>query len=163
MTEHPIGEPVGSGEPTEQQIREFQERMAKITVDDVLLQSVVTLLNLAVQKAGLVAVAGEQGEDKQTEFDSHNVGLAIEGAKALIPLIDERYPEEMKAVKDTLSRLQLVYAQKVQGAASGPAQAREAGVSGPAQAQPTSQTKPPDGKSTKGPAQQSGRLWVPGS
>ena len=40
-------------------MRAIEAEMEKITVDDVLLQTIVTLLNLGARKAGLAAPPGE--------------------------------------------------------------------------------------------------------
>ena len=44
---------------TEEELRQLEAEMQRITVDDVLLQTTVTLLNLAARKAGLGAPPGE--------------------------------------------------------------------------------------------------------
>ena len=127
--------------------------MERITVDDVLIQTTVTLLNLAARKAGLGAPPGEE-----PAADWEQVRQAIEGARALLPLLEPRHAEQLGPVRDTLSRLQMVYAQQAGGAAArprppqGPAHrpAERAGRSGA------------DRQEGAGPAQRSGRLWVPG-
>ena len=128
-------------EITEEQLRQLEAEMERITVDDVLIQTTVTLLNLAARKAGLGAPPGEA-----PKADWEQVRQAIEGARALLPLLESRHAEELGPVRETLSRLQLVYAQQ----AGKPAQAGAEGGEAPAE---------PGGP---GPAQSSGRLWVPG-
>jgi hypothetical protein len=130
---------------SDEELRAIEAEMQKITVDDVLLQTIVTLLNLAARKAGLAAPPAEGGEPPP-EPDLEQVRQAIDGARALLPLVDARHGQELGPVKDALARLQMFYAQR----ASGRAPAGEA----PAQE--------PEQPSGTGPAQSSGRLWVPG-
>jgi hypothetical protein len=93
MTEEPR-------EPTEDELRAaLEEQMRRITVKDVLLQTVVTLVNLSARKLGL----GE-GEDK----DLDQARLGIDAVRALLPLLPE---EEVAPVREALSQLQMAYAQ----------------------------------------------------
>jgi len=111
--------------------------MAKLTVDDVLLQTIVTLLNLGARKAGLA---------EGTEADLPQVKKAIEGARSLLPIVEPEHGEALAPVRDALSRLQMAYVQMSGGQAQQPGAAQE----------------PPPDEGGPGPAQQSGRLWVPG-
>jgi hypothetical protein len=93
MTEEPR-------EPTEEELRAaLEEQMRRITVKDVLLQTVVTLVNLSARKLGL----GE-GEEKDLE----QARLGIDAVRALLPLLPE---EEVAPVREALSQLQMAYAQ----------------------------------------------------
>ena len=65
---------------TEEELRQLEAEMQRITVDDVLLQTTVTLLNLAARKAGLGAPPGEAPAP-----DWEQVRQAIEGARAILP------------------------------------------------------------------------------
>jgi hypothetical protein len=134
---------------TEEELRQLEAEMQRITVDDVLLQTTVTLLNLAARKAGLGAPPGEAPAP-----DWEQVRQAIDGARAILPLLEPRHSEQLAPVRDTLSRLQMVYAQ--QSGAAGAAPAPEPGDEPPAEggAEP--------GPEGPGPAQSSGRLWIPG-
>ncbi len=98
---------------TEEELRQLEAEMERITVDDVLIQTTVTLLNLAARKAGLGAPAGAEA----AAADWEQVRQAIEGARALLPLLESRHAEQLGPVRDTLSRLQMVYAQQAGGAA----------------------------------------------
>ena len=98
---------------TEEELRQLEAEMERITVDDVLIQTTVTLLNLAARKAGLGAPAG--GEAPAADWEQ--VRQAIEGARALLPLLESRHAEQLGPVRDTLARLQMVYAQQSGGAA----------------------------------------------
>ena len=121
-------------QPSEEEIRALEAELEKLTVDDVLLQTVVTVINLGARKAGLAEGA---------EPDIPQVKQAIDAARALLPLVEPRHGEALGPVRDALSRLQMVYVQR----------------SGGSQETPEEPEQPPQGP---GPAQQSGRLWIPG-
>ena len=131
----------------------YEAELARIRVDDVLVQTVVSLLNLGARRAGLTgAAAGE-------EPDFEQVRLAIEGTRALLPLVEPTLGPDAKQVRDALSQLQLAFARsgaKVPPGAPTAAARRRSGdeAKDPAAAPP----KPGDPDS----AVSSGRLWVPG-
>jgi hypothetical protein len=135
---------VSTQEPqfSEEELRAIEAEMNKVTVDDVLLQTIVTLLNVGARKAGLAAAPSSGEGEAKPEPDFEQVHEAIEGARALLPLVEPRHGKQLGPVRDALSRLQMHYAQH----ASGQPPAAEA----------------PSAESGPGPAQQSGRLWVPG-
>ena len=132
---------------TEEEMRAIEAEMEKVTVDDVLLQTIVSLLNLGARKAGLGAKPGAPAP----EPDLGQVRQAIDGARALLPLVEPRHGEQLGPIREALSRLQLFYAQRSGGQ---PAPAGE----------PAPGAQPQQQKETGGPgsAQSSGRLWVPG-
>ena len=134
---------------TEEELRQLEAEMERITVDDVLIQTTVTLLNLAARKAGLGAPPGQA-----PAADWDQVRQAIEGARALLPLLESRHAEQLGPIRDTLARLQMVYAQRAAGGTPG-----EAPEGAP---QEPSRPGEPDQSEGPGPAQSSGRLWVPG-
>ena len=106
-------------QPTEEELRAaFEEQMRRITVPDVLVQTAVTLVNLGAQKLG------EDGDVEQAK-------LAIDGARALMPLL----PEEVQTpVRDALSQLQMAFVRETQGA--GEQAAQEGGAAPQQQEQP---------------------------
>jgi hypothetical protein len=126
---------------SEEELRALEAEMEKITVDDVLLQTVVSLLNLGGRKAGLGAQPGEE-----PKRDLEQVRLAIEGTRALLPVLEPRHGDKLGPVRDTLSRLQMVYAQ----------------AAGQGEPSPPPEEPPAPKPGEAGPAQRSGRLWVPG-
>ena len=125
---------------SEEELRAIEAEMNKVTVDDVLLQTIVTLLNVGARKAGLAAAPPAEGE-APPEPDFEQVHQAIEGARALLPLVEPRHGKQLGPVRDALSRLQMHYAQHASGH------------------KPSEQA--PETESGPGPAQQSGRLWGP--
>ena len=126
----------------------YEAELARIRVDDVLVQTVVSLLNLGARRAGLTGAA--DGE----ESDFEQVRLAIEGTRALLPLVEPTLGPDAKQVRDALSQLQVAYARS--GAKAPPAAPASAGDG--AKDAPAQPPKPGDPDS----AVSSGRLWVPG-
>ena len=139
---------------TEEQLRQLEAEMEKITVDDVLLQTVVSLVNLGARRAGL---GGPEG----AKPDLAQVHQAIEGARALMPLLEGRHGEQLGPVRDALSHLQMAYVQAQRGA-GGEAEAPAAGGEAPPDASASPGAGEQPSQSGPGPAQRSGRLWVPG-
>jgi len=133
---------VSTQEPqfSEEELAAIEAEMQRITVDDVLLQTIVTLLNVGARKAGLASPPPPEGQ-APPEPDLEQVRQAVEGARALLPLVEERHKEQLGPIRDALSRLQMFYAQ------------RSGGQQPPAEE---------DAKPGTGPAQSSGRLWIPG-
>jgi len=126
----------------------YEAELARIRVDDVLIQTVVSLLNLGARRAGLTGA----GDGEETDFDQ--VRMAIEGVRALLPLVEPILGPDAKQVRDALSQLQLAFARsgaKAPAAAPGASAPEDAAA---AKAPP----KPGDPDS----AVSSGRLWVPG-
>jgi hypothetical protein len=142
----PPNQPGGRPQLSEEELRALEAEMDRITVDDVLLQTIVSLLNLGARKAGLASAPGAGAPP-----DLEQVRQAIEGARALLPLVEERHGDQLGPVRDTLSRLQLLYAQATSGQ---PAPGAAAGQGAPEGAPPQA--------GEAGPAQRSGRLWTPG-
>jgi hypothetical protein len=125
---------------SEEELREaYEAELGRIRVEDVLVPTVVSLLNLAARKAGLT------GADEEPDFDQ--VGQAIDATHALLPFVEGTLGPEAAQIRDALTQLQLAYTQS--GAAPRPAPS-DAPASTPAEGGPAR------------PAQSSGRLWVPG-
>ena len=142
---------------TEEELRQLEAEMERITVDDVLIQTTVTLLNLAARKSGLGAPPGEGPPP-----DWEQVRQAIEGARALLPQLEQRHADKLGPIRETLSRLQLSYAQQAGGARGEAAQEPPGeGAQGPP-GEGAAAPSEPGQDSGPGPAQRSGRLWVPG-
>ena len=98
-------------EPTEEKLRAaLEEQMRHIRVEDVILQTVATLVNLAARRLGL---ATAPGEDPSEERDIEQARLAIEAVRALVPLSPE---EQMAPVRQALTQLQMAFARETQAA-----------------------------------------------
>lgn len=133
----------------EQQLRAYEEQLKRLRVEDVLVQTVVSLINLGARKGGL-APSDPAAPEAEAEADPEQLRLAIEGARALLGLLEGTVgatgeaAADLKQLRDALSQLQMAYARLAGGSASAPNQPPEQQPQGP------------------GPAQSSGRLWVPG-
>jgi hypothetical protein len=134
------------GDLSDEELRAaYEAELARIRVDDVLIQTVVSLLNLGARRA---ALTGPEGEEQP---DWEQVRLAIEATRALLPLVADTLGPDAKQVRDALSQLQLAFARsgaKV-AAPSAPGAPEEAPAASPKPGEPDS-------------AVSSGRLWVPG-
>ena len=97
--------PGDPGEPSEEQIAAFEEQLKRIRVEDVLVQTLVTLVNLGARRLGLTGEADSQ--------DLGQARLAIEGARALLPLVPQ---EGIEPVRDALSQLQMAFVRETGGA-----------------------------------------------
>jgi hypothetical protein len=134
-------------EPTEEELRAaYEEQLKQIKVDDVLVQTVLSLINLGSLRAGVVP--GNEGE-----ADPQQLRQAIEGVRALLPLVEPALGPDARQIRDAVSRLQMEYA-RLAGAGEAPTDAEQPAPEGEPQ-QPPNPDEP-------GPAQSSGRLWVPG-
>jgi hypothetical protein len=124
---------------------QLEEQLKTLRVEDVVVQTIVTLVNLGGRRAGLAP-------GTESERDPEQLRLAIEGARALLGLIEAELGPDGAAIRDALSQLQMAYAQLAGGPGAGP----EGGPAAPPD--PAAQTDPEG----PGPAQSSGRLWIPG-
>jgi len=135
-------EPKAPREPSEEELRAaLEEQMKRITVKDVLLQTVITLVNLSARKLGL---AGDENEK-----DLEQAHQAIEGIRALLPLLPA---EEQQAVREPLSQLQMRYAQEARNQESGP----ESTASAPPTSDPPT-SDPEEAERAKARA----KIWTP--
>ena len=132
-------------EYTEEELRALEAEMEKITVDDVLMQTIVSLINLAARKGGLTAPPGEGPPP-----DWEQVRLGIEATRSLMALVEPRHGAQLAPIRDGLSRLQLHYAQNAGGAASG------------AEPSATQPGRPGQPGQRKEEGQRTSRLWIPG-
>ncbi|MDX6718578.1 MAG: hypothetical protein QOJ63_832 [Solirubrobacteraceae bacterium] len=142
----PEMDPHDPGDLSDEELRAaYEAELARIRVDDVLIQTVVSLLNLGARRA---ALTGPEGEEQP---DWEQVRLAIEATRVLLPLVADTLGPDARQVRDALSQLQLAYAR------SG-AKVPAPGAPAPAQEGEAGTPKPGDPDS----AVSSGRLWVPG-
>lgn len=133
-------------EPTEEEMRAaLEEQMSRITVHDVLLQTVVTLINLSARKLGMA-----EGAEKDLE----QAKMGIEGARALLPLLPG---DDLAPIRDALSQVQMAYAQEA-GAGS---RVSGAGDEGPTEtAEPGAPSAPsPSDEAERAKARS--RIWTP--
>jgi hypothetical protein len=149
--------------PTEEELRAaYEAELSRITAGDMIAQATVSLLNIGAYRLGPPAGVTEGPEAGMRDLEQARD--AIDAAGALLKVLERRIPGELGPLRDALSRLQMAYAQEAQGPApdaSVPgAPAPEASAESPASEE--APQGPPEDKGP-GPAQSSGRLWVPGS
>ena len=161
------GEPAGQSasrteQPTEQELREaYEAELSRITSAEMVLQAAVSLLNIGGYRLGLAAGPGE-GAGPERDLDQ--VRDAIDGVRGLMPVLERSMPAELGPLRDALARLQMAYAREADAVAQEPPPgggertdepaAGAGGAPGAAGEQA--------GTERKGPAESSGRLWVPG-
>jgi hypothetical protein len=142
---------VSGPEPTREELRaQLEEQMKRITVEDVIVQTVVTLVNLGGRRLGL---AGDP-----SERDIEQARQAIEGVRALVPLMPG---DEASTVRDALSQLQFAYAREARSGAA-PASAATGASPGPepgGEAPPGRERPSPDEEAERAKAR--ARIWTP--
>jgi hypothetical protein len=130
-------------EPNEEELRAaLEEQMKRIRVEDVLLQTILTLINLGARRLGLLGSEEEAGPR-----DPEQARLAIEGARGLMGLVPQ---EQLGQVKDALSQLQMAYVQVTQGA----------GAPGEGEAEAEAEAKGSDADAERAKAR--AKIWTPG-
>ena len=168
-------------QPSEEELRAaYEAEIKKIRVEQIVLEQVVSLVNLGMRRTGL-----QPGTED--ERDPDQVRVAIEAVRALLPLVDQAAPPQANAIREALSQMQLAYLRiggkpgeagtpegaqppagpgagaAGAGAAGGPGTPAGGGTAEPAGAPRTPPADPATpGQGDAGPAQRSGRLWIPG-
>lgn len=118
----------------QEMLRQMEEEMKSVRVQDVVTQSVVSIINLAARRIA-----------KEDERDLEQARIGIEAVRALVDLLE---PEPQQEVRNALSQIQVLYAQH-----SGEEAGGEAGP-GPAAGGAPEQPGPPQDRSSG--------LWTPG-
>ena len=177
----------GRDQPSEEELRAaYEAELERITTAEVIMQTAVSLLNLGARRlrppeggfgagrgvaeqdaaAAQSALGGSPGAGGRRDLEQ--VRDAIDGVRGLMDVLERRYPSELAPLRDALSQLQLAYAREAQAspAPEGAASAQAGGAAGaPGQSEPQqSGVKEGDEEAGRGPgpAESSGRLWVPG-
>lgn len=181
MSTDPTGAPGAGGgagdalpQPSEEELRAaYEAELSRITAADMMLQAAVSLLNIGGHR---LAPRGSQPPDATgappvAERDLEQVRDAIDGVRALLEILERRLPSELGPLRDALSQLQMAYAREVQvsggearpggGAAPAGEPSGEPGDSGGAK-QGQGEGADEQAPAGPGPAESSGRLWVPG-
>src|SRR3954454_11939829 len=130
---------------SEEELRALEAELERVHVDDVVLQTIVSLINLGARK-GAVGAPPEAGLTP----DYEQLRVAIEAARALMAVVEPRHGAQLGPIRDAISQLQMAYARGT-GSQAPPAQSPPSGGSGAPGGQPP---KPQGG--------QGSRLWVPG-
>jgi hypothetical protein len=115
--------------------RRIEEQLRKVRVQDLLLESVVSVLSLSARRIA-----------KEDERDLDQARVGIEAVRAVVGLLDD---EPAKQVRASLSEIQMLYAKHAGGGPGEPGaggEGAERGGEGPA-----------GGGAPRGPS----RLWTP--
>jgi hypothetical protein len=143
------------GEPSEAELQAaLEEQMRNIRVEDVVVQTTVTLVNLGARRLGLAAAPGE---DPAAERDLGQAQIAIEAVRALLPLLPAEVGEQ---IAPALSQLQMAFAREAQGAGEAGAPGQPPPPGGPAQAgeQPAAPAGTPEEQER---AKARAKIWTP--
>jgi hypothetical protein len=148
-------------EPTEEELRAtYEAEMSRISSADMMLQTVVALLNIGLRRIGL---AGAPDAQPVSKADLEQVRDAIDGVSALLTVLERHHPEELRPMRDALAQLQIAYTRQSSLEASKPAAEQAPQDAGQPTAEDHGATPQSSEEPRPGPAQASGRLWVPGS
>lgn len=162
-----MGEGLGAQgpQPTEEEMRAaYEAELARISSADMILQSAASLLNIGGLRLGLVP-------DSKVERDLEQVRDAIDGVRALLPILERHGPEQLRPLRDALSQLQMAYTRELQQSEAAPPVAPATSEPAPGATQPAAGQPAPAAPASgqapaqpegPGPAESSGRLWVPG-
>jgi hypothetical protein len=108
----------GEEQLSEEELRaQLEQEIRKVRVEDVVLQSVVSILNLSARRIA---------KDDERDLDQARVG--IDAAQALVDLVS---PDAQAQLRQAISELQVLYAKH-----AGQGQGDEAPESGPEQEKP---------------------------
>jgi hypothetical protein len=152
MNDEPLQDRPEAAEPSDEQLRAaLEEQMRRITVDDVLVQTAVTLINLGGRRLGLPGPEGPPPEGR----DLAQAQKAIDAVRALLPLL----PAEPQApIRDALSQLQMAFAREAQGVGEPPPGAAPP----PKQGAPEGGEEPADSAADEAErAEARSRIWTP--
>jgi hypothetical protein len=139
-----VSESEGQQPPSDEEMQAaLREELRRVRVEQVVTEAAVSVLNVSVLKSGLVP--GSEGER-----DLEQVRVGIEAVRALMPVVESVSPEQAGPIRDALAQLQMAYVKA--------AEPRSEAAEGP----PPPTQQPGEGEPGAGPAQRSGRLWVPG-
>jgi hypothetical protein len=157
-------------QPSEEQMRAaYEAELSRVASVDLVLQAAASLLNIGAHRLGLTGAAPPAGPPAAE--DLVQVRDAVDAVRGLLPVIERSAPAELRPLRDALSQLQMAYSRIVQSAAAPETAQPEAPAApqAPASAPPSApaagtppQSGAPEEKSGPGPAESSGRLWVPG-
>ena len=112
--------------------RRLEEQLRKVRVQDLLLESVASILNLSARRIA-----------KEDERDLEQGRLGIDAVRALLELLE---PEPREQVREALSQVQMLYAREAQGGGSpeaGEAPSADAGEETPKVERPSGLWTPP--------------------
>jgi hypothetical protein len=129
------GDPAAAEQPSQEELRaRLEEQLRKVRVQDILLESVASILNLAARRIA-----------KEDERDLEQGRLGIDAVRAVVDLLE---PEPREQVRQALSELQMLYAREAGGGAPGEPGGEPGG-------------EPAAGGGEAGPPKRDSGLWTP--
>ncbi len=100
------GEPTSQAQPSEDELRAaYEAELNRITSAEMIIQTTVSLINIGGRRLGL-APAGAGGDPSAapgSERDLEQVRDAIDGASALMPILERRMPAELGPLRDAIA------------------------------------------------------------
>jgi hypothetical protein len=97
----------------EQIARELAEELRRLRIEDVLIQTLITISSIGYRRLGLTP-------DTEDERDLQQAKLAIDTMAALTPVLEAVVPAELiRDFNQSVANLQLAYAQAAGGADGG--------------------------------------------
>jgi hypothetical protein len=124
--------------PSEEEVRaRIEEQIRNLRVQDLMVESVVSVLNLTARRIA-----------KEDEQDLEQARVGIDAVRAWVELLPD---EAANQIRNALSELQMLYAQKAEGAAPGEGGTEEVPPAAPggAEEQSRPEAEPPP------------RIWTP--
>ena len=92
-------------ESEEQLAQQLAEELRRLRIEDVLIQTLITISSIGYRRLGLT-------EDTREDRDLQQAKLAIDTMTALTPVLDDVVPEELiRDFNQSVAALQLAYAQ----------------------------------------------------
>jgi hypothetical protein len=97
----------------EQLARELAEELSRLRIEDVLIQTLITISSIGYRRLGLT-------EETKDDRDLQQARLAIDTMAALTPILERVVPEELvRDFNQSVANLQLAYAQAAGEGADG--------------------------------------------
>ena len=125
---------------SEEELRaRIEEQIRSVRVQDLLLESVVSLLNLAARRIA-----------KEDERDLEQARVGIEATRAVVDLLD---PDQAKQVREGLAQVQMLYAREAGGGAEDAGEGPPGGEGGESQKPSSPRQARTQGRPSK--------LWTP--
>src|SRR5215218_5184862 len=100
---------------SEEELRALEAELERVHVDDVVLQTIVSLINLGARKGAV----GAPPEANITP-DYEQLRIAIEAVRALMVVIEPRHADKLGQVRDAVAQLQMAYATGTGGSGAPP-------------------------------------------
>jgi hypothetical protein len=89
----------------EELARELAEELRRLRIEDVLIQTLITISSIGYRRLGLT-------EDTRDDRDLEQAKLAIDTMSALTPILESLVPEDLiRDFNQSVASLQLAYAQ----------------------------------------------------